>query len=65
MNKMVEIWKKKSKGGMEKSNTELKTYTEEKLVRKQKAVSNYFPETLQASELWILDKTILCNMDLL
>ena len=65
MNKMVEIWKKKSKGGMEKSNTELKTYTEEKLVRKQKAVSNYFPETLQASELWILNKTILCNMDLL
>lgn len=50
---------------MEKSNTELKTYTEEKLVRKQKAVSNYFPETLQASELWILNKTILCNMDLL
>lgn len=26
----------KSKGGMEKSNTELKTYTEEKLVRKQR-----------------------------
>ena len=62
---LFEIWKKKSKGGMEKSNTELKTYTEEKLVRKQKAVSNYFPETLQASELWILNKTILCNMDLL